>query len=601
MNRLIFYLLFISCLPGITLFAQKPADARLAGLDTLVERLLAEWHAPGVGIAVVEKDKVIYAGGFGYRDYETKKPVTANTLFAIGSSTKAFTCALLGKLQAAGKLDFDKKVSEYLPGFRFHNDQLTNSVTVRDLTCHRTGLPRHDFSWYMNPTTRDSLVQRIQHMEPSAELRQKWQYNNFMFLLQGVIAEKLTGKSWEENIKEHFFTPLGMKTSNFTLWDGKQAEAAKGYYTDKEDVIKPMDYYRIDGMGPAGSIFSSPAETANWVRAWINGGKIDGKEIIPEGYLREAMSSQMVVGANLPTAENPDAFFGNYGMGWFLSSYRGHYRVEHGGNIDGFSASVSFFPSDSIGIVVLANQNGSRLPGLIRNYIADWMLQLPARDWHGQSKAALEKSKAAAEEAKTAKSEDRKQGARPSHLLAEFAGLYEHPGYGSILFSVRNDSLFAEGKDLKMWAEHYHYNIFLPHPLKEGLNLGDENPFRFQFHTNLKGEIESVTFAGIEQSVEDIRFKKKAVEIAVSKEELEKYAGEYELGGVIAKVYLRGETLMVFVPGQPDYETVPIGNHEFKLKVLEGYSVRFEMGEDSRAAAAYFVQPNGTFKASRKS
>jgi hypothetical protein len=337
------------------------------------------------------------------------------------------------------------------------------------------------------------------------------------------------------------------------------------------------------------------------VRAWINGGKIDGKEIIPEGYLREAMSSQMVVGANLPTAENPDAFFRQLRHGLVFIFLPGALPRRARRQYRRLQRKRRFFPSDSIGIVVLANQNGSRLPGLIRNYIADWMLQLPARDWHGQSKAALEKSKAAAEEAKTAKSEDRKQGARPSHLLAEFAGLYEHPGYGSILFSVRNDSLFAEGKELKMWAEHYHYNIFLPHPLKEGLNLGDENPFRFQFHTNLKGEIESVTFAGIEQSVEDIRFKKKAVEIAVSKEELEKYAGEYELGGVIAKVYLRGETLMVFVPGQPDYETVPIGNHEFKLKILEGYSVRFEMGEDSRAAAAYFVQPNGTFKASRKS
>jgi CubicO group peptidase (beta-lactamase class C family) len=585
---------------ALPLRAQAPSEPRLAGLDTLAQRLLAEWQAPGVGIAVIEKGKIVYAGGFGYRDYEGQKPVTGQTLFAIGSSTKAFTSALLGKLQAEGKLDFDKKVRDYLPGFRFYNDDLDRLATVRDLTCHRTGLPRHDFSWYLNPTTRDSLLLRIQHFEPSAELREKWQYNNFMFLLQGAIAEKITGKSWEDNIREHFFQPLGMKASNFALWKGKHAEPALGYYTDKDKAIKPMPYYEIDGMGPAGSIFSSPAEMANWALAWTNGGIFEGQEIIPAGYWREAISSQMAVGAGLPSPENPDAFLSNYGMGWFLTSYRGHYRVEHGGNIDGFSASVGFFPSDSLGIVVLANQNGSRLPGLLRNYIADWMLGLPARDWHGQAKAAATKAEAAEEEAKAAKADERKKGTRPTHLLAELAGNYEHPGYGSLLLFVRNDSLFARTGALDMWAEHYHYNVFMPRPLKDGFDVGDDSPFRFHFNVGLQGDIESLTFAGIEAGIEDIKFKRQATKVAVSKEELEAYVGEYELAGMTAKVYLRSETLMVFVPGQPDYETVPIGAHQFKLKALDGFSVRFEMGPDGKAAAVFFVQPNGTFRAARK-
>jgi CubicO group peptidase (beta-lactamase class C family) len=553
-----------------------------------------------VGIAVIEKDRVVYAGGFGYRDYENQKPVTKQTLFAIGSSTKAFTSALLGKLQAEGQLDFDKKVRDYLPGFRFYNDDLDRLTTVRDLTCHRTGLPRHDFSWYLNPTSRDSLLLRIQHFEPSAEPRASWQYNNFMFLLQGAIVEKITGKSWEENIREHFFRPLGMKTSNFALWQGKPAEPARGHFTDKEKNIKPMPYYEIDGMGPAGSIFSSPEEMANWVLAWVNNGKFNGQEILPEGYRREAMSAQMAVSGGLPTAENPDAYFSSYGMGWFLSSYRGRYRVEHGGNIDGFSASVAFFPTDSLGIVVLANQNGSRLPGLLRNYIADWMLGLPAHDWHGQAKAAQEKAEAAAEEAKAAKADERKKGTRPTHLLAELAGQYEHPGYGRLQLYVRNDSLFARAGALVLWAEHYHYNVFVPHPLKDGLELGDDSPFRFHFNLGLQGDIESLTFAGIQAGVEDIRFKRQAAAIDLSLEELEAYVGEYALAGMTAKVYLRGETLMLFVPGQPDYETDPIGAHQFKLKAIDGYSLRFEMGPDGKAAAVFFVQPNGTFRAEKK-
>ncbi|MDX1940943.1 MAG: serine hydrolase [Saprospiraceae bacterium] len=591
------------CLFASFAFAQKPTDKRLAGLDTLVNRLLKEWHAAGVGIAVVEKNKVVYAGGFGFADYENKRPVTGNTLFAIGSCTKAFTSALLGKFQADGKLSFDEHVKTYLPEVAFYNDELTNNITVRDLTCHRTGIPRHDYSWYLNGTTRDSLVKRIKYMENFAGLREKWYYNNFMFLLQGVIAEKLSGETWESNIQKQFFEPLGMNTSNFTLWDGKQADAAKGYEVVKENVIKGMDYYKIEGMGPAGSIFSSPSEMANWVITWINGGKFNDKEVLPAQYVQEAMSSQMVINAGLPTTDNPDVFLSNYGMGWFLGSYRGHYMVQHGGNIDGFSANTAFYPSDSIGIVVLVNQNGSPLPGMIRNYIADKMLKLPYRDWHKQVKTAVDKSKEAAKSVASADSLNRKQGTRPSHLLAEYAGQYEHPGYGVFNIFVRNDSLIMSfrNKDADAWLEHYHYDIFRPKSLDDDSDEND-SPVRVSFNVNLKGDIESAAVIGMEPAIEKLVFKRKPIEVAVAKDDLEKYVGEYELAGVVTRVYIKEDKLFVFVPGQPEYETIPLGNHEFKLKIpnIDGFSVRFDVNADGKATAVSFVQPNGTFKAMKK-
>lgn len=605
MKRLLLILLVILGIAGSN-FAQKPTDKRLVGLDTMVNRLLKEWHAAGVGIAVVEKNKVVYAGGFGFADYENKRPVTANTLFAIGSCTKAFTATLIGKLQADGKLSYDEKVTTYLPDFKFYNDELTDHVTIRDLTCHRTGLPRHDLSWYLNPTTRDSLIQRIQYMEPSAGLRERWQYNNFMFLLQGVIAEKLNGKPWETLIQEQIFQPLNMKTSNFTAWDGKYNDVSKGYRANAKDAIKFMEYYRIDGMGPAGSIFSSPTEMANWVTAWINGGKFNGTQVIPEAHVREAMSSQMVIGAGLPTKENPDSYLSNYGMGWFLASYRGHYRVEHGGNINGFSASTSFFPSDSIGIVVLVNQNGSVLPGMIRNYISDKMLKLPYRNWHQQIKEAMDKAKAAEEQAKAAASDSlsRKPGTHPSHALAAYTGSFENPGYGTLQVTLKHDTLFLIGAyhEADSWLEHYHYDVFVPNDVM--IDPDDEqqaSSVRLQFLTDLQGDINAFTIKGLEAGVEDIKFTRKIMPVAVATNELEKYVGDYALPGVTAKVYLRGETLMVLVPGQPDYETIPLGNHEFKLKVpnVDGFSVRFEMSGD-KVTAMYFVQPNGTFKATKK-
>ncbi|MFN7115718.1 MAG: serine hydrolase [Saprospiraceae bacterium] len=599
MNRL---LLLVFVFLGIATIvpAQKPTDKRLAGLDTFVNKVLQDWHAPGVGIAVVEKNKVVYAGGFGFADYENKRPVTGNTLFAIGSCTKAFTSALLGKLQADGKLDFDEKVTTYVPEVAFYNDYLTDNVTVRDLTCHRTGIPRHDFSWYLNGTSRDSLVQRIRYMENFASLREKWYYNNFMFLLQGVISEKLYGKSWEDNISEQFFQPLGMTNSNFALWAKDYPDEAKGYYTDDKNAIKPQDYYKIAGMGPAGSIFSNPVEMANWVMAWINGGKFNGKQVIPEAYVKEAMSSQMVINAGLPTPESPDVYLANYGMGWFLASYRGHYRVEHGGNIDGFSASTAFYPTDSIGIVVLTNQNGSAITGIIRNFISDRMLKLPYKNWNKQIKDARDKALAAAKEGEKSNSDslNRKPNTRPSHALADYAGNYENAGYGAIQLSVRKDSLFIKLGEQEAYLEHYHYDVFRPQapgtPFEELLNS-----LRLQFTMDLKGEVTGFDFIGIEPALEKITFEKKALPVAMAKSELEKYTGEYELAGMVAKVNLRGETLWVVVPGQPDYETVPVGNHEFKLKVLDGYSVRFEINGD-KATAMLFIQPNGTFKATRK-
>src|SRR5579872_7297739 len=190
----------------------QPADL-FAGLDTAFVRVLREFHAVGFAVAVVQKDSLIYARGFGYRDFEHKLPVTPQTLFPIGSCTKAFTASLLGQLEAQGKVSLDKPVREYLPELRFYNESMDNTITLRDMMCHRTGLPRYDYSWYFFPASRDSILRRIRYMEPTAGIREKWQYNNFMFMAQGMVAEKLTGQTWEQNIIEKIFHPLGMNES----------------------------------------------------------------------------------------------------------------------------------------------------------------------------------------------------------------------------------------------------------------------------------------------------------------------------------------------------------------------------------------------------
>jgi CubicO group peptidase (beta-lactamase class C family) len=587
-----------------TLPIQSQTDNRLNKIDDDINKILDATNAAGFAIAVVEKDKIIYTKGYGYRDVENKIPVDANTLFAIGSSTKAFTSAILGQLREEDKLSFSDSPRKYLPDLEFYNDDMNNNIIIKDLMSHRTGLPRHDYSWYLFPShDRDSLMQRIKYQEPFTGIRQQWYYNNFMFLAQGVIAKNITGKSWEDNIRERFLKPLGMSRTNVTIDAMKTANnAAFGYETKKDNSNSKMDYYDIAAMAPAGSINSSVNDMSRWLVTWINKGKYNDKEIIPENYVNEAMSSQMVINANLPGKETPDLHFSTYGYGWMMSSYKGHYRVEHGGNIDGFSANVAFYPSDSIGIVVLANQNGSRVPNLVRNTIADRMLKVNKTDWAQRLIDDLEKAKKAEAEVKDKQKSTKVNNTKPSHIRQEYTGSYSHPGYGEFKVNVERDSLFAKFKLLKMWLKHEHYDVFEPFQVEEtGIDTSDSGPLRFKFTMNTSGDISGME-AQIEPALPDpISFKRTPNTIDVSVEDLNKYAGQYELAGQIIKIYIKNENVLyMFVAGQPEYELLALAKHKFSLKILDGFKVEFIEDEGGNINEATFIQPNGTFTAKRK-
>lgn len=597
MRKIIFFIVAVIFLQTVQ---AQTTDKRLAGLDTFINRILKEWSAAGVTIAVVEKNKVLLAKGYGYKDYENKVPVTENTLFAIGSCTKAFTSSLLSFPMKDGKLDLNKPVNSYLPELRFIKDEMTNNITTRDMMCHRTGLPRHDLAWYSSKTRRDSLLYIIRYFEPSAPLRQLWQYNNFMFLAQGSLAEKLSGKTWEELIKEKIFTPLGMNASNTSMNDHQKAPDFSFGYREEDGKLIKMKFMNIDAIGPAGSINSNAKDMANWVMMWINGGKFNGKEILSASYCNEAMSSQMVINGRLPTKEQPDVYMNNYGFAWFLGSYRGHYRVEHGGNIDGFSSNTSFYPSDSIGVFVSVNQNGSPLPNIIRNTIVDRLLSLKFRDWHRIQKDAADKAKAAAKDLVKKDSAQQKKGTKPSHSVIDYTGVYKNDGYGAITIYQDKDSLKGSYNGLKFKLNHYHFDYFNFAFAADEADIDEENAMKGLFTINVKGEIESLKLP-LESAVDAIEFKKEVTAIEVKKEDLEKLTGEYELSGTTVKVYIRGDkTLMVLVPGQPDYELVPVKENVFNLKVVSGFSVKFDKDEKGNVTSLSFIQPNGTFTAKKK-
>lgn len=597
MKKLVFFLLLI-CLSAT---AQKTAtDARFADLDTAFARVLNDWKCAGFAVAVVEKDKIVYAKGFGYADVENKIPITEHTQFAAGSCTKAFTCATLGILRSENKLDFDKPVRDYLPQLRFYSDEMTKNITVRDLMCHRTGLPRHDEAWGLFATNSvDTLLKRVQYQEPNAGLREKWQYNNFMFVAQGKIVENLTGKSYRAYLREKIFRPLGITNINFSVDTmAISKDRALGYTVTEDDKLYKLAYANLDVMSAVGGINTSVSEMAKWAMLWTNNGVYKGQRILPADYVREAMSSQMIVRDGVPAANNPSLHFENYGLGWFLSSYRGHYRVEHGGNIAGFSANVCFFPTDGVGIVVFCNQEVSRVTSIVRNLVADRMLNLSYKDWHSYLFASEQKNRAAAKVAKSQMLTQKKSEVKPAHSLDEYEGYYSNGGYGKFEISVQNDSLFANFPQKQWYLKPYGHDVFEAFMVDKinGTNA-DFSINRMVFNQNSNGEIANASIAFEATLPKPIEFARTPKAKELPKTVLQTYVGEYLLSGMSLKVSLKNDKALFLIPtNQPEFELVAIGKDKFNFKEVAGYSVAF----NKDATELYLTQPNGTFKAIKK-
>jgi CubicO group peptidase (beta-lactamase class C family) len=590
-------------LASLSASAQLADKQRFTGVDKIIEKVLHDWHAAGVAVAVIKKDQIYYARGFGYRDYEKKLPVTPNTIFAIGSCSKAFTAGLLGILREEGKLDFETPVRNYLPELVFNNDDLNAHVTLRDMMSHRTGLSRYDLSWYsFGAPSRDSLLYRIRYMVPNEPLRYTWQYNNFMFMAQGIVAEKLTGKSWEENIRTRIFDSLGMSHSTTSLDGFKVEDAAIGYTVVKDSNLKKEQYKDIAIIGPAGSINSNVLDMSNWMIAWINGGKFNGKQVLPATYVTEAISSQMIMGGGRPEKETPDIHVSNYGLGWMLASYKGHYRVEHGGNIDGFSASTCIFPSDSIGIIVLTNQTNSPVPTIVRNIVADRMLGLKYYAWNDTMMKKITDMKAKQKEVQKPDTVETKMKGWDvlRSNLADYTGTYTSNAFGRFEVVLQRDSLFAlVGKD-KEYLKHVAYDIFQTYTVDKETGIDTtQGGLKLKFNIDINGDI-----AGAEADLgvkDPVVFSRTARPIPVTKETLQRYIGVYSAGGIDATVHLRGDDqLMLDVPGQRDYTLVPVEKDKFTIKEIKGYSIEFSVNDKGVVTALTYVQPNGRFRAEKK-
>ncbi len=575
---------------------ESPAAAArtaLAGFGNVVEKAVADWNVPGGGLAVVRNGEVVLAEGFGHRDLEQDLAMTADSLFAIGSTTKAFTATVLGMLSDEGSVEWDQPLRAYLPGFRLHDPVATELITPRDLVTHRSGLPRHDLLWYNNNQgTRSDVVTRLAHLAPSAGLREKFQYNNLMFLTAGHLIEQLTGGTWEEAVRARILEPLGMKRTTFTVADSQQdPDHALPYREDDDDQLERIPFRPIQLIGPAGALNSSVHEMSRWLLFNLSGGMAGGERLINATTLADVHSPHMTTGA---APDRPEISQPTYGLGWMIDTYRGHRRVHHGGGIDGFSTSVMLFPDDDLGLVAFTNR-GSGLPGILNRHAADLILGLDPIDWNGEALERRAKAKEATEEAEKKKDATRRPGTIPSHDLAEYAGDYQHPGYGTLAIRLEDGALSMTFNDITSPLEHWHYDVW------NGAEVDGDKTFEDQkliFRGDVHGEIAAVE-AAFEPQVDAIVFEKRPDARLSDPDYLRRLAGVYQMPGQRVTIELAGGVLTVTLPGQPQYTLVPDVSGRFVLEEYSIITVGFTLEGDGNATAITFYQPNGVFEAKR--
>lgn len=588
--------LVLALLPGTNTKAQeKDISQKLQGFDAYMEKLLKDWNAPGVGVGVVVGDKLVFAKGYGYRDYEKKLPFTSSTLCPIASNTKLFTAVAAGLLVDEGKLTWDSPVRDSVPTIRFYNDALNNTVTLRDMLSHRTGITRHDLIWYKSDFTRRELFERLRYMEPKEPLRQTFLYNNMMFAAAGYIIELQSGKTWEDFVRERILTPLDMHSTVYSIADMLKQPDYGVPFTEKRDTTElyKIPYYEDQaGVGPAGAIISNIDDMSHWLIALMNGGKYSGKQVLPPNVLKTTLEPAIALPNTLGETRNYwEVMNAAYAMGRQAASYRGHLLAFHGGDIDGFHSQVSFMPQERIGVIVFViGDHAASLYNTISYNVYERMLGMEQTPWSDRWLAVRLKGKKAGTEARAKAGAERIPNTTPSHALRDYLGEYENPAYGILKIALKDEKLQFDFRKLQFPMTHFHYDRFdTPDDERYG-------KWAVNFGTNPEGDVDTVTMSLDEAAVIFTR-RPEVVDSAL----LRQLAGTYETAtGLKFQVALKqdGGLYLVF-SGRPEQQLLPYKGLKFMIKEFPDVVFEFIV-ENGQTKALKQRDPSGEYVFTRK-
>jgi CubicO group peptidase (beta-lactamase class C family) len=560
----------------------------IPGLDQLAIDAMADWRVPGTAVAVVKDGKLALLKAYGQRDVEANLPVTPSTRFLICSITKTFTATAVALLHDEGRLDWTKPVRDYIPEFRLSDPVATDRATVRDLLCHQTGLPRHDWVHFAGDRSPAELLGPMRHLELSRDIRAAWQYSNLCYNVAGLLIERVSGKSYEAFIRSRLTDRIGM-TVSFTLDELEASPDAARSYMMHEDERLPALRHPIRTIA-AGAMNTSVADLAEWMRLHLGNGEYEGERVVPAALIKELHAPRIY------NTFPGDAEFGaaHYGFGFQSGHYRGTRLLLHGGGWVGWGTLMALMPELGLGVAVFTNRSPSEVPAILTWYIIDRISGRDPVDWRERHRKRREEFLAHQQANKHARAKARHLGTRPAHDLAAYAGDYENPAYG--VMSIKKDGEALDWSWRGMFATmiHRHYETFELPEIKDRL-LPDQ--LAITFLTDREGNIVSLS-SPLEPMVKDIVFARLAAGECTDLGFRARCVGRYKSGAMKHDVTLNPDGQLVLKPdNQPAYRLLPLQGRRFRIAELEGFSVEF--AGEAIIDKVVFHQPNGTFVADR--
>jgi CubicO group peptidase (beta-lactamase class C family) len=446
----------------VSLASRASKDPGLGSLDQYIAKAVKDWRIPGLAIAIVANDSLVFAKGYGVLDLSKPDRVNEHTRFAIGSTTKAMTSAALGMLVDEGKLKWDDKVIDYLPDFRLYDPWVTRELTIRDLLTHRTGLPSTDLMWARADLSPEEMMRRLRFVRPSSSFRSQLEYQNNTYAMGGAIVAKVSGMPWEEFVRRRIFAPLGMNESEPLVsgLPGKPNVATP--HDDIRDTVRQVPIRTTDPVASAGSVWSSVSDMSKWMRFILDSGRVGTTRLLTPATFTELLTPQIRAPMALYpalTLSRPHAF--SYALGWFVQDYQGQTVWMHTGSIDGMSALIGLMPDRRVGVYVLANLDHAELRHALMYRVFDMYAGNPTRDWSEEVRQLFAKARAAAVAA-TPKRPDNPHP--PTFPLDRYAGTYVDSTYGAVDVTLENGALRVHfGKENLGALTPWDYDAFRAH------------------------------------------------------------------------------------------------------------------------------------------
>lgn len=454
-------------------FAASAQSAPPADLDAWVARSMKTFDVPGLSLAIVKDGKVVIAKGYGVRKLGESIPVDENTMFAIGSNTKAFTTACLAMLVDQGRIAWDDRVYQHLPGFQMYDPYVSHEMTIRDLLTHRSGMGLGEgdlLFWPQSTYTRGDIIEKLRYMKPASSFRSHYAYDNLLYMTAGQIIPAVTGTSWDDFVRQHIFVPLGMEHSNVSTAQYHSGDDVAYPHSEVDGKLQVIPFEDLENVGPAGAINSSAADMAKWVAVQLNHGKLPAGDarLFSEAQSREMWTPQTI----LPISDEPAPLaalkpnFADYGLGWGLRDYHGRKLVGHTGGVGGFVSRVMLVPQENLGVVILTNAEQDGAFDSILYHILDRYMQAPETDWISNFKAAEQQEDERAAKVEEQQNTERNTKSHPSLPLGKYAGTYEDAWYGPATIRMENGHLvlsFDHTPTMVGDLEHWQYDTFRTH------------------------------------------------------------------------------------------------------------------------------------------